>query len=428
MSQGFAAGGERNTASNLGTGAKVFKQKQGVDFEMRSIIGGSGVTATENANDITLDADGHLGTTVISASSANLTVNTQHIITNDGASKVTLTLPSTFAVGDVIEVVGEGDAGWVIAIPVGDKVHEGLRVYENGGIITLDSALAPKSGIRLVGAVANGEWVLVSRSAPAAGFIYASADTGSDAVNGSLLAEGLAFGNMWTGNFGADYLDYYKPGIPGVVTNQSNTAFASPAGWSGFFTSDRLEGHVSSSEPYTPGPPLRPGMKMSLKGRYNSIAGTFTRQNGNYFDMAIGFYGGASSSNVASTVGNAFANTTTTTRDDYGGAYLVVDTGTNLLKINNSPGDSAATSAPAGSPTLDPTTSFEFEMSLELPLNATNWTGATAKISINGTEYFNEVLAFNNANPLDGPIPAFMANNKDDWRLENVAWKLEALV
>jgi len=46
--------GEDNTASNVGSGAGVFKQKDGVDLELRSIVGGVGITATENADDITI--------------------------------------------------------------------------------------------------------------------------------------------------------------------------------------------------------------------------------------------------------------------------------------------------------------------------------------------------------------------------------------
>ncbi len=52
------SGGEANTGSNVGTGDGVFKQKTGVDLEFKTLIGGTNVTITNNANDLTIDASG----------------------------------------------------------------------------------------------------------------------------------------------------------------------------------------------------------------------------------------------------------------------------------------------------------------------------------------------------------------------------------
>ena len=52
-----AAGGEANTASNVGTGGGLFKTKVGSDLQLRSIIGTSPIVATANTNDVTLTWD-----------------------------------------------------------------------------------------------------------------------------------------------------------------------------------------------------------------------------------------------------------------------------------------------------------------------------------------------------------------------------------
>lgn len=48
-------GGEINTASNVGSGVGVFKQKVGVDLELKSLIGGVGIDIVENTNDLTFN-------------------------------------------------------------------------------------------------------------------------------------------------------------------------------------------------------------------------------------------------------------------------------------------------------------------------------------------------------------------------------------
>jgi len=56
---------EANTASSIGTGeGAVFKQKTGVDFELRSIKAGANITVTQNANDIEIASSGGGGGTL----------------------------------------------------------------------------------------------------------------------------------------------------------------------------------------------------------------------------------------------------------------------------------------------------------------------------------------------------------------------------
>lgn len=56
-SAGGGGGGEDNTASNLGTGEGIFFQKAGVDLELKSLLGASGIRLTSTDDEITLSAD-----------------------------------------------------------------------------------------------------------------------------------------------------------------------------------------------------------------------------------------------------------------------------------------------------------------------------------------------------------------------------------
>ena len=74
------ATGEANTASNVGTGQDVFKQKSGVDLEFRKLRGVTGIDLTQNTSDISID----LADTSVTAAGytfADVTVDAQGRIT-----------------------------------------------------------------------------------------------------------------------------------------------------------------------------------------------------------------------------------------------------------------------------------------------------------------------------------------------------------
>lgn len=52
------SGGEVNTASNVGAGAEVFKQKTGVDLEFRTLLGSASIDISQAANELTFSVIG----------------------------------------------------------------------------------------------------------------------------------------------------------------------------------------------------------------------------------------------------------------------------------------------------------------------------------------------------------------------------------
>ncbi len=86
-------------------------------------------------------------------SSVTMVANTTYFI-NNGASLVTLTLPATFAVGDVFRVIGFSSGGWKIAQNSSQLIQFGNRTTTTGSSGFLAST-AQSDGIELVALIAN---------------------------------------------------------------------------------------------------------------------------------------------------------------------------------------------------------------------------------------------------------------------------------
>lgn len=95
----------------------------------------------------------------VTGTSQSAAVNKGYITNNAGL--VTVTLPSTAAVGDTVEVTGKGAGGWKIAQNASGVIHFGNldTTTGTGGSI---ASTATRDGVRLVCVVANNEWNLLS--------------------------------------------------------------------------------------------------------------------------------------------------------------------------------------------------------------------------------------------------------------------------
>lgn len=130
---------------------------------------GNAATATKLATARTINGVSFDGTANITipagtdwaaqASSATAVVGKGYITTS--GSLVTLTLPSTFAVGDTIRVAGTGSGGWKIAQPSGDNIRF-LDITTTTGTSGYLASTTNYDAVELVGTVADTTWNVIS--------------------------------------------------------------------------------------------------------------------------------------------------------------------------------------------------------------------------------------------------------------------------
>jgi len=142
------------------TNGQLVVGSTGADPVVASLTAGSNITITPGAGSITIASSAVAFTwNEETGTSANMAVNNGYIANNGGL--VTLTLPTTAAVGDVVRVSGKGAGGWKIAQNAGETIYFGLLASTTGAAGFISST-AQRDAVELVCITANNDWNVLS--------------------------------------------------------------------------------------------------------------------------------------------------------------------------------------------------------------------------------------------------------------------------
>lgn len=125
-----------------------------------TLSAGTNISITNAAGSITIAATGSGAFSWVDQTSSSVTaaINTGYV-TDNGASLVTYTLPSTAALGSEIRISGFSAGGWKVGQPASTLIHIGNQVTTTGTGGSLASTNAFDC-IDLVCVVANTTWVV----------------------------------------------------------------------------------------------------------------------------------------------------------------------------------------------------------------------------------------------------------------------------
>ena len=144
----------------LTLGGQAFMGSTGNNPVATTLTAGVGISITNGAGTITISGSGSSGWVDQTTGTVTMTTNTGYT-SDDGASLVTFTLPTTSSIGDQVEINGKGAGLYTIAQASGQQIHFGNIASTSGSGGSVSSTLQYDC-IKLRCIVANTIWVVVS--------------------------------------------------------------------------------------------------------------------------------------------------------------------------------------------------------------------------------------------------------------------------
>jgi hypothetical protein len=143
------------------TNGQVLIGSTGASPAPAALTAGTGITITNAAHSITVSISGADQWVDETGASVTMATNTGYT-SDDGATLVTFTLPTTSAIGDWVEINGKGAGLWKIAQASGQQIHIGTSATTSGATGSLAS-VNQFDNVRLRCLTANTIWTVVSQ-------------------------------------------------------------------------------------------------------------------------------------------------------------------------------------------------------------------------------------------------------------------------
>jgi hypothetical protein len=151
--------GEANTASNVGAGSGIFKQKTGVNLELKTLVAGSGITITPNTDDLTISATSASGDTV--NPSTHLLMYEDFVTGTDAAGLGTYQWAQTAAgTGpNIARIDGEAGRPGILRLSPGTSAAARAMIYlglsGQNSMVLAGAASTHEAHVRITGSVAT---------------------------------------------------------------------------------------------------------------------------------------------------------------------------------------------------------------------------------------------------------------------------------